>query len=86
MGKATGLTITGHAIERFQERVYPCTDNEARLALSTDRIRAAIAFGARIIRLGGGQRLIIRDDTIITVTPAERQSGNWLDRATRGIR
>jgi hypothetical protein len=83
MGKAH---TTEHAIERYIERVCPCTQDEARAALSTDRIRAAIAFGARMIKLGGGQRLIIRDGAIVTITPAEKQSRNWLDRMSRGER
>lgn len=84
MGKATGMRVTDHAVLRFRERVIGCTEQEAVAAMSTARIRAAIAFGAKMIRLGGGQRLIIRDHAIITVTPATRQSRNWLDRTSRG--
>lgn len=77
------LHVSAHAISRYRERVRPCTEAEARLAMSSARIAAMIAFGARLVKLGTGHRLIIRDGTIVTVTPAETQSRNWLDRMTR---
>lgn len=79
-----GPIISAHAIERYQQRVRPCSDDEAREAMSTPFIRAAVAFGAHLIRLGSGHRLIIRNGAIITITPAQKHTRGWLDRATRG--
>lgn len=78
------MIITTHAIQRYAERVRPCAEAEARADLSTAHIQRASAFGARLIRLGGGQRLIIRDGVIVTVTPADPKTRNWLDRTSGG--
>lgn len=78
------MIITDHACQRYAERVRPCTQDEARTAMSSAFIQTAIAFGARIIRLGGGQRLIIRNKVIVTVVPADRSRAQ-LDRMSRGI-
>lgn len=78
------MIITAHAVSRYRERVEPVDFDTACARLSTDRIRTAITFGARMIRLGGGQRLIIKDGAIVTVTSADRVSRNWLDRTSKG--
>jgi hypothetical protein len=65
------VIITAHAIERYRERVRPCSDDDAREALSSRAINAAIVFGARFVRLGTGQRIALTGDTVITVLPAE---------------
>jgi hypothetical protein len=61
--------VTFHAIARYQERVEPVSDDEARAALSSPFIMRAIAFGAHCVRLGTGHRVIIRDKAIVTVLP-----------------
>ena len=65
------IHITRHAIERYQQRVSPVSDDEARQALSSRAIQAAANFGAQFVRLPHGQRVVIRERTIITVQPAE---------------
>lgn len=38
------LLVTDHAVERFQQRVRPCSADEARKALSTPAVQAAALF------------------------------------------
>lgn len=80
------MLITTHALQRYAERVRPCTEDEARAALSCRGIIAAIEFGAGLVKLGTGQRVIIRGQTVVTVIPAERKSPMAMDRMSRGGR
>lgn len=59
--------LTAHAIERYQERVENVPAEEVRSRLSTCGIRAAIAFGVRVIRLGCGAQLVIEQGRVVTV-------------------
>lgn len=63
------IRVTPHACRRFSERVRLCSVEEARdTILSHVRaIEAAAAFGCEIIRLGGGERLILDGSTVVTV-------------------
>jgi hypothetical protein len=62
--------VTGHAIERCIERVDPgMTWDEARRFLSSPVIQRAAAFGARYVRLGTGQRVVLEGAVIVTVKP-----------------
>ncbi len=63
--------VTGHAIERYIERVRPVSIAEARNALSSPIIRRAIEFGARYVKLARGQHVVIDGSTIVTVLPKE---------------
>lgn len=65
------LHITHHAILRYQERVSPVSDEEARAALKSPAIKTAATFGARTVILGTGQRVLIRDHAVITILPAD---------------
>lgn len=65
------LHVTHHAIERYQERVSPVSEDEARAALSTRAIRIAAEFGAEYVRLGTGHRAVIKNGTIVTVQPVQ---------------
>lgn len=65
--------LTGHAIERYRERVEFISDEAIREKLSTPGIRAAIAFGVRIIRLGCGAQLVIEDRKVVTVLAAHQR-------------
>lgn len=65
------LHITNHAILRYIERVAPVSMEEARAALSTPMITRAAAFGARTVILGTGQRVLLREQTVITVLPRD---------------
>lgn len=77
------LIITDHACIRYIERVAPVTKAEARLALSCRGIIAAMKFGARIVKLGTGHRVILRGETVVTVIPADRKSRDAMDRMSR---
>lgn len=74
------LTISSHAIDRAMERLPGVrTEADAIAALDTPVTRRAAAFGARYVRLGTGQRVVLDCDRIVTVLP----KGTWaasLDR------
>lgn len=61
------IHVTGHAIQRFQERVANLPADEVRAALSTPAIERAAAFGAPYVKLGSGHRVVIEGDHVITV-------------------
>lgn len=65
------VTVSAHAISRYRERVSPVDYDAALAALSTRAIEAAADFGAHIVRLAGGQRVVIEEQTVVTVLPAE---------------
>lgn len=65
--------VTNHAILRYQERVESIPMEAVKARLSTTGIRAAIAFGVRIIRLGCGAQLIIEEGRIVTVLAAHQR-------------
>lgn len=54
--------ITNHAVDRYIERVAPVSRAEAaRVMLAAERvITCGAAFGARVVRLASGARLIFR--------------------------
>lgn len=66
------LHATLHAVERFQQRVENVTDAEARRRLSSPTIRKAAEIGCTAVKLPGGQRVIIENNTVITVHPRMR--------------
>ena len=65
----TMLHITRHAIMRYQERVADLPDDAVRIALSSPTIQCAAEFGARQVKLSGGQRVVLDGDTVVTVVP-----------------
>lgn len=65
-----GLHVSAHAIERYQERVRHCSEDEARAALSSPTIIKAAHFGAPHVLLSGGQRVVIFNFSVVTVLPA----------------
>lgn len=77
------MIITDHACQRYVERVRPCTVQEARIALGTDRIRAAVAFGARYVKLGGGQHIVLDGERVVTVLPRGHYVGTFDRRNDR---
>lgn len=64
--------VTRHAIERYRERVADVSDERAVEALTSRAIELADDFGAPVVRLGGGQRVVLKNHSVITVLPAER--------------
>jgi len=65
------IHITAHAIERYIERVAPVTPDEAHAALDSAAVRCAAEIGARFVRLGTGQRIVLQGHTVVTVMPSE---------------
>ena len=63
--------LTRHAINRYRERVADVPACEIWRALNCAAVRAAIDFGARYVRLSGGQRVVLRDDHVVTILPAQ---------------
>lgn len=65
------LLVTDHAVKRFQQRVRPCTAEEARKALSTPAVQAAALFGAQFVRLATGHRIALKGHVVMTVLPPD---------------
>lgn len=66
------IHITHHAITRAMERVPGIrTEAQARALLSTRAIDAAAHFGAKYVRLGTGQRVVIECGSVVTVLPSD---------------
>ena len=61
--------ITRHAIQRYQERVANLPDEQVRVVLSCPAVKTAIAFGAHVVRLGTGERVILEGANVVTVLP-----------------
>lgn len=70
------LTVTDHAVLRYQERVACITDDAARAALSSKAVRHAASIGAPFVKLCTGQRILLRGHTVITVLPIGQHIGN----------
>lgn len=61
-----------HALQRCIERVPGVTTEEQAIAvLQTAFIDAAARFGARYVRLGTGNRVVIQNGAVVTVLPAD---------------
>jgi hypothetical protein len=65
------IHITAHAIARYRERVADLSDEAIRAILSSPAIQAAAVFGAKYVRLGTGQRVVISEGAIVTILPSE---------------
>lgn len=63
------IHVTRHAIQRYQERVAPLDDGSVRARIHAhDRaIAAAADFGAAVVRLGDGTRLVLDGRSVVTV-------------------
>ena len=73
MKRDADLHVSQHAIERFRERVADLSDQAIVDALSTPVIQLAAALGAEChVRLPTGQRITVKDRTVVTVRPAEQ--------------
>lgn len=73
------LYVTRHAIRRYRERVANVPAAEMWRALDIPAVRIAIDFGARFVRLAGGQRLVLERSNVVTVLPKDYCTGA-LDR------
>lgn len=63
--------ISGHAIQRYQERVANIPEERVRVALDTPAVRAAVSFGCPYVRLPTGQRIVLDHGVIVTVLPMD---------------
>jgi hypothetical protein len=61
------MHVTRHAIMRYRERVADLPDAAVRDALSSPAIQCAADFGARTVKLGTGQRVVLDGATVVTV-------------------
>lgn len=61
------LIVSQHAICRYIERVEPVSEACARERLSTPAFVAATAFGAKYVKLHGGARAVVLNNTVVTV-------------------
>ncbi len=72
------IIVTSHALHRWCERIEP----NATLAQAADAIhrhspaiRIALEFGARVVRLGNGAKLVLHDGVVATVYRREWMVG-----------
>jgi hypothetical protein len=65
------MRVTRHAVERYQERVEAVTKAQARARIrsSATAVHQAAAFGATVVRMGDGAKLILEGTTVVTVLP-----------------
>lgn len=63
------FAVSGHAIQRYQERVANLTKAEVIARLDTPTIRMAIRFGAPFVRLPSGHRVVLDGPTVVTILP-----------------
>ncbi|MEO1489619.1 MAG: hypothetical protein AAFR88_09350 [Pseudomonadota bacterium] len=67
----TELFVTPHAIARYRERVEDVAPIEVHRRLNTEAFQAAVRFGCTFVKLGGGQRAVICEGSVVTVLPAD---------------
>lgn len=67
--------LTRHAIQRYRERVADVPPAEVWRALDIPAVRLAIEFGARFVKLAGGQRVVIQENRIVTILPRDHCRG-----------
>lgn len=77
--------LTRHAIQRYRERVADLPAAEIWRALDIPAVRIAIDFGARFVRLSGGQRVVLRENRVVTILPHDRCRGSLARRLDREI-
>lgn len=65
----TVIRVSRHACQRYQQRVEPVTQAVAKERILSHRraLEAAVAMGARIVKLGDGSRLLLNGSVVTTV-------------------
>lgn len=65
------MRVTKHAVERYQERIaaIPAAEARTRIRSAASAVHAAASFGASVVRMGDGTKLIIDGTTVVTVLP-----------------
>lgn len=76
--------LTRHAIKRYRERVADVPAADIWTALDIPAVRIAIDFGARFVKLSGGQRVVLEQNRVVTILPRDRCHGS-LDRRRDGF-
>ena len=76
--------LTRHAIQRYREHVADVPPAAIWAALDCPAVRLAIEFGARFVKLSGGQRVVIQENRIVTILPHDHYIGA-LDRRRDGF-
>jgi hypothetical protein len=61
------IRVTHGAVRRYQELVAAVSYSVARSALMSKAVEAAADFGAPFVRLGTGQRIVVRHGSVVTV-------------------
>lgn len=64
------MNVSAHAARRYCERVNPTLSPIQAIAAIQAHdaaVSAAIRFRAPVVKLGNGARLVIQDDTVVTV-------------------
>jgi len=64
------ITVTGHALTRYRERIDPfATEAEIRAVLAGPAVKAAAAFGCRVVRIPHGRIVLeLEPDRVFVVT------------------
>lgn len=63
------IHVYAHAIQRYQERVRPCSAEDARADIMAAHrgIEAAAAIHCSVVRLASGARLVLDGSNVVTV-------------------
>lgn len=70
------IHVSAHAIQRFQERVDNIPADQVVSLLRQNRaVQSAISFGATYVKLGTGQRIVLKNGAIVTVLPSDHKKG-----------
>lgn len=69
------LIVTRNAMDRYRDHVADLSDREIFAALSGPTFELAAAIGAPFVKLGTGQRAVIRDSTVVTILHAHCSCG-----------
>lgn len=70
------VTVSRHAMDRYREHVANVPDCEIFAALTTPTFELAVE---PMVKLPGGHHAVLREDTVVTVLPADA-SVDALDR------
>lgn len=74
------VNISDHAVIRFLERVKGVGIERIRAEMTTPALATADAFGAPVLIGRNGERLVIRDGTVVTVIAKTRHAGRTITR------
>lgn len=80
---SAAIRVSAHAVERYRERVRDVPAETIHAVLAGPAVRAAVAFGARYVKLGTGHRVVLDGATVVTVLPARSQDWRMDPRLER---